>query len=160
MTLNQEWGKGPLSVFRGPVDSWPTAKLNRRKKVLKTLIVEDNRLSRDALRGLFSRHFSSMIVEVASDRREAIQKVDSFQPDLILMDIRLPDGSGLELTEKIKLAHSNVKILILTGHHYPEYKDMAARCGADGFLVKGGSSKEILTMVESFFPKGERRLND
>jgi DNA-binding NarL/FixJ family response regulator len=146
-------------VFRGPADIWPTAKLNRRKKVLKTLIVEDNRLSRDTLRGLFSRHFSSMIVEEASDGREAIQKVESFQPDLILMDIRLPDESGLELTKRIKTTNSNVKVLILTGHHYSEYKEMAARCGADAFLVKGGSSKEILAVVESLFPRTKESTN-
>lgn len=71
------------------------------------------------------------------------------------MDIRLPDESGLELTKKIKITTPKVKILILTGHHYPEYKEMAAQYGADGFLVKGGSSKEVLQMVESFFPKAE-----
>jgi DNA-binding NarL/FixJ family response regulator len=127
--------------------------------MLKTLIVEDNRLNRDTLRGLFARHFSWMIVEVASDGREAMQKVDSFRPDFILMDIRLPDESGLELTKKIKLTNSDVKVLILTGHHYPEYKEMAARCGADGFLVKGGSSKEILAVVESLFPKAKESIN-
>jgi two-component system, response regulator YesN len=123
--------------------------------VLKTLIVEDNRLNRDTLKGFFIRHFSSMIVVEASDGREAMQKLDSFRPDLILMDIRLPDVSGLELTKRIKVTNPNVKVLILTGHHYPEYKEAAARYGADGFLVKGGSSKEILAMVESLFPKGE-----
>ena len=127
--------------------------------MLKTLIVEDNPLNRDTLKGLLTRHFSSMIVEVASDGREAIQKVDSFQPDLILMDIRLPDESGLELTKKIKTTNSNVKVLILTGHHYPEYKEMAARCGADGFLIKGGSSKEILAVIESLFPKAKEFTN-
>jgi len=123
--------------------------------VLKTLIVEDNRFNRDALKELFRRHFPAMIVEEASSGGEATQKVESFAPDLILMDIRLPDVSGLELTRKIKITNPNTKVLILTGHHYPEYREAAARCGADGFLVKGGSSKEILTMVESFFPKAE-----
>ena len=127
--------------------------------MLKTLLVDDNDLNRETLKGLFTRYFSSMIVEEASDGREAIQKVESFQPDLILMDIRLPDGSGLELTTKIKLTYSNVKILILTGHHYPEYKEMAGRCGADGFLVKGGSSKEILAVVESLFPRAKESTN-
>jgi DNA-binding NarL/FixJ family response regulator len=93
-----------------------------------------------------------MIVEEASDGKEAMQKTGSFQPDLILMDIRLPDESGLELTKKIKNTNSQVRILVLTGHHYPEYQEAAAQYGADGFLVKGGSSKEILAMVESFFP--------
>jgi len=123
--------------------------------LLKTLIVEDNRLNRDTLKGLFTRHYSSMIVEEAADGKEAMQKLESFQPDLILMDIRLPDGSGLELTKKIREANHDTKILILTGHHYPEYKEVAAQYGADGFLVKGGSSKEILAAVEALLPKTE-----
>jgi DNA-binding NarL/FixJ family response regulator len=143
-------------VFRGPVDIRLKANyLNRRTEVLKTLIVEDNRLNRETLKGLLTRHFSSTIVEEASDGKEAIQKVESFQPDLILMDIRLPDESGLALTKKIKTMNPNVRVLILTGHHYPEYKEMAARNGADGFIVKGGSSKEILAMVESLFSNAE-----
>jgi two-component system response regulator YesN len=88
--------------------------------VFKTLIVEDNRINQDTLKGLFTRHFPSMNVEVASDGKEAMQKVESYEPDLILMDIRLPDESGLELTKKIKATHPDVKILILTGHHYSE----------------------------------------
>ena len=121
--------------------------------MLKVLIVDDNRLNRDTLRGLFTGYFSSITVEEASDGREAMQKVESFQPDLILMDIRLPDVSGFELTKRIRGTNPDVKVLILTGHQYPEYEEMAAQYGADGFLVKGGSSQEILAMVESFFPK-------
>lgn len=121
--------------------------------MLKTLIVDDNRFNRETLRGLLKRYFPSMIVEEASDGKEALQKYESFQPDLILMDIRLPDASGLELTKKIRITNGNVRILVLTGHHYPEYRETAAQYGADGFLVKGESSKEILDMIESFFPK-------
>src|SRR5512136_610427 len=119
--------------------------------MLRTLVVEDNPLVRDSLKGLFTRHFSSMIVEEASDGKEAMEKVGSFQPDLIIMDLRLPDESGLELTKKIKITNPNIKVVILTGHHYPGYKEMAAQYGADGFLVKGGASKEILEAVESLF---------
>jgi YesN/AraC family two-component response regulator len=124
-------------------------------KVLKTLIVEDNRFNRETLTGLLKRYFSSMIIEEASDGNEALQKVDSFQPDLILMDIRLPDVSGLDLIKKIKITNSAVKVIVLTGHHYPEYEETAAQYGADGFLVKGGPSKEILAAVESFFPRAK-----
>jgi two-component system nitrate/nitrite response regulator NarL len=126
--------------------------------MLKSLIVEDNRIIRDTVKGLLTRHFSSMIIEEASDGKEAMEKVRSFQPDLIIMDIRLPDESGLELTRKIKIMNSNVRVLILTGHHYPEYKEMAARYGADGFLIKGGASKEILAVVESFFSNAEESI--
>lgn len=123
--------------------------------MFKTLIVEDNRFNRDTVKELLNGHFSSMIVEEASNGKEVAQRVESFQPDLILMDIRLPDVSGLELTKKIKETNPNVKILILTGHHYAEYKKRAAQYGADGFLVKGESSKEILAMIRSVFPKTE-----
>jgi DNA-binding NarL/FixJ family response regulator len=132
--------------------------MDRGTKVLKTLIVEDNRFNRDTLKELFRRHFPAMVVEEASSGGEATQKVESFAPDLILMDIRLPDISGLELTRKIKITNPDAKVLILTGHHYPEYKEAAERYGADGFLVKGGSSKEILAIVESFFPKAKEGL--
>jgi YesN/AraC family two-component response regulator len=96
-----------------------------------------------------------MIVEEASDGKTAMEKVGSFQPDLIIMDLRLPDESGLDLTKKIKTTNSDVKVVILTGHHYPEYKEMAARYGADAFLFKGAAMKEILAMVESFFSNVE-----
>jgi DNA-binding NarL/FixJ family response regulator len=119
--------------------------------VLKTLIVDDNQLNRNTLKNLFTRHFPSMLVQEATDGKEVMQKVGSFQPDLIIMDIRLPDESGLELTQKIKLTNPNVRVLILTGHHYPEYKERAELYGADGFLTKGGPSKEILEVVESLF---------
>ena len=123
--------------------------------MLKTLIVDDNQLNRNTLKSLFTRHFPSMLVQEATDGKDFTQKVGSFQPDLIIMDIRLPDESGLELTKQIKLTNPNVRVLILTGHHYPEYKERAELYGADGFLTKGGPSKEILEMVESFFPNAE-----
>jgi len=124
----------------------------------KTLIVDDNRLNRDTLKGLLRKYFPSMTVEEASDGKEAMERVGSFQPNLIIMDIRLPDESGLELTKKIKIMNPNIRILILTGHHYPEYKEVAARYGADGFLIKGGTSKEVLDVIKSLFSNAEESI--
>jgi DNA-binding NarL/FixJ family response regulator len=126
--------------------------------MLKALIVDDSQNNRDTLEGLLRIHFPSMTVEAAADGKETMGKVGSFQPDLIIMDIRLPDESGLELTKKIKNLTPNVRVLILTGHHNPEYREAAAQYGADGFLIKGGASKEILEVVESFFPKAQESI--
>ncbi len=121
--------------------------------MLRTLIVEDNRLMQDTLRGLFKTRFPAMVVEHASDGKEALEKAESFKPDLVIMDVRLPDGSGLELTRKIKNLNPKAKVLVLTGNDYPEYQEMATLCGADGFLMKAEGSKEILAVIRSFFPK-------
>ncbi len=121
--------------------------------MLKILIVEDNRFNRDALQEVLTGHLPSAIVEGATNGAEVMQKIGSFQPDLILMDIRLPDASGLELTKRIKTDAPHIKIFILTAHHYSEYREAAARYGADGFLVKGGESTEIFELIESFFPQ-------
>jgi DNA-binding NarL/FixJ family response regulator len=124
--------------------------------MVKILIVEDNRFNRDAVREVLTRHFPSVVVEEASDGAEAMGKVESLQPDLVLMDIRLPDESGLELTKRIKATAPHIKVLITTAHHYPEYREVAAGYGADGFVVKGGSSAEFLQLIESFFPEAAK----
>jgi two-component system, response regulator YesN len=121
--------------------------------MLKILIVEDNELNRDALQELLCRRFSPVSVDGAATGEEAMEKLESFRPDLMVLDIRLPDISGLELIKKIKSRASGVKILMLTGHHYPEYKEAAERLGADGFLVKGASSNDVTNMVTSLFPE-------
>jgi DNA-binding NarL/FixJ family response regulator len=118
--------------------------------LLKILIVEDSAPFRQMLRENLHDRFRSMTVEEASDRAEAIQKIDSFSPDLIFMDIRLPGGSGLELTKKIKGQCPQIKIIILTSYDLPEYRESAQKYGADDFLVKGSSTwEEIATIVQS-----------
>jgi len=65
------------------------------------------------------------------------------------------DKFQLSSPDAYNYMNPNIGILILTGHHYPEYKEVAVRYGADGFLIKGGASKEILEMVESLFSNAE-----
>ena len=122
--------------------------------MFKILIVEDNISFRDSLKELLVTRFPRMVIEEAGDGNEAMQKVDFFHPDLIFMDIKLPGESGLELTGRIKVQYPEMKIIILTSYDLPEYREAAARYGANDFLVKGTSTREeILKLVESFLPK-------
>jgi DNA-binding NarL/FixJ family response regulator len=119
-------------------------------KLFKVLIVEDSAPFRQILKERLRDQFHSMTLEEATDGTEAIQKVDSFSPDLIFMDIRLPGASGLELTRKIKGRYPQIKIIILTSYDLPEYRESAPKYGADHFLVKGSSTwEEIATVVQS-----------
>ncbi len=125
---------------------------SEKKHNFKTLIVEDNVSFRQFLVGMLHEYFPLMVIEDAGDGREALQKVDSFCPDLILLDIRLPGESGLELTKKIKKECPNIIIIILTSYDLPEYREAAARYGADAFMTKGSTTeKEIVKLVKSYY---------
>jgi two-component system response regulator YesN len=118
--------------------------------MFKLLIVEDNFSFRDSLKEILLARFPEMFIEEAGDGDEAMQKVDSFQPDLIFMDVKLPGESGLKLTERIKIRYPKMKIVVLTSYDLPEYREAAARFGANDFLTKGSSTREeILKLVES-----------
>jgi DNA-binding NarL/FixJ family response regulator len=119
-------------------------------EMFKTLIVEDSHPFRQLLKENLHDRFRSMALEEASNGIEAMQKMDSFCPDLIFMDIRLPGESGLDLTKKIKKQCPTTKIIILTSYDLPEYRETAQKYGADHFITKGSSTwEEIATLVKS-----------
>lgn len=118
----------------------------------KTLIVEDNDNFRQTLRSLLDSRFPSMTFQEARNGKEALEKVDSFGPDLIFMDIKLHGESGLELTREIRCSNSQVKIIILTSYDLPEYREAARLGGANHFIPKGSSkAEEILALVDNIF---------
>ncbi len=106
------------------------------KKNSKILIVVDNRVFREAVKESLRMSVPMVIIDEAVDGRGALEKVKTFHPDFIFMDINLPGENGLELTREIKLAHPNVIILVLTNFDIPEYREAALQYGADGFLGK------------------------
>jgi len=123
----------------------------------KILIVEDNDSFRQALRNLLCSRYPSMSFKEARDGREALNEVSAFHPDLIFMDIKLPGENGLELTRKIKVSNPEVKIIILTSHDLPEYREAARAGGADHFLTKDSSkASEIFALVDNLFSKTSR----
>ena len=115
----------------------------------KILLVEDNPIFRHLLRNILNKQYPSMIIEEAATSKEVLQKIKDFLPDLIFMDIKLPDGSGLQLTQEIKSTYPKIKIIILTNYDLPEYRDAALKHGANYFLCKSSSSSvEITKFVE------------
>jgi len=116
----------------------------------KTFIVEDNAPFRQTLLEGLSTRFPGMIFAEASIAEEVLPKVETFLPDLIFMDIKIPGESGLSLTQKIKARYPETLVIILTGYDMPEYRQAAYERGANDFLVKGSfTNEEILNLVES-----------
>jgi len=125
--------------------------------MFKTLIVEDNTSYRQLLKEALHSRFPSMDISEASDGREALEKIEPFHPDLVFMDIKLPEGSGLELTQKIRTRHPDITIIILTAYDIPEYREAAYRSNANYFFSKGSATqKDILGLVESVLSDRQR----
>jgi len=118
--------------------------------MLNTLIIEDNANFRRVLKNNLETLFPSMVIHEAAEGNEALQKVDTFRPELIFMDIGLPGENGLQLTQRIKTSYPDTKVIILTSHDTLEYREAAIRCGANCFITKGSLNWEQLeTLVKS-----------
>ena len=116
----------------------------------KTLIVEDHDTFRQALLEGLSARFPAMIFAEAATSQEVLPQVETFAPDLIFMDIKIPGENGLSLTQKIKARHPETLVIVLTGYDIPEYRQAAYERGANDFLVKGSiTNEEVLNLVAS-----------
>jgi DNA-binding NarL/FixJ family response regulator len=126
---------------------------------LKTLIVEDHSAQRKSIRELLLGLFPFMVVMEAKDGKGALMSVDAQIPDLIFMDIKLPDGNGLDLTKMIKKEHPQTRIAIITNHNLPEYREAALKCGGDLFIPKDSMDGEsIKDLVEDILSRKEPDL--
>ena len=119
-------------------------------KEFKTLLVEDHVVFRHFIKKSLHKNFPKMLIEEAADGIEALQKVASFAPDLIFMDIRLQGENGLDLTRKIKSNHPHIKVVILTVFDLPEYRQAARQYGVQDFVIKGITPwREVVALVKS-----------
>ncbi len=118
---------------------------------LKTLIVEDNDLFRRSFKERLQAMFPSMAIEEAAEGNGVLEKVKTFRPHLVFMDIQLPGENGLKVTEKIKAVHPDISVIIVTNYDIPEYRNAAVQYGASHFIPKDSLSYDQLeALVKSF----------
>jgi len=98
-----------------------------------------------------------MEIEEEPDGRYLFDKIDSFHPKIIFIDIRLPGENGLELTEKIKRNYPDITVVILANHDLPEYRQAARESMADYFVLKDSSIQAFQRIPEK--PDGRFRRN-
>jgi DNA-binding NarL/FixJ family response regulator len=127
--------------------------------MVNVLIAEDNAAYRHTLHQVLKGRFPFMQVTETADGPDALHEALSRHFDLIFMDVRLPQGNGLDLTRAIKAVFADAVVCVITSHDLPEYRDAALRNGADHFMVKGDSTgEEIVAMVESVLEVRYRTL--
>lgn len=117
--------------------------------LVRLLVVDDFRLWRDCIKEHLEGHADLYVAGFASDGLEALQKVEELQPDLVILDISLPELSGIEAARRIRKSSPNCKILFLTGHAYPEMVRGALEAGGCAYVHKEDALTELLAGLEA-----------
>jgi len=115
----------------------------------RLLLVDDHAVVRSGLRMLLENEHDIEIIGEAGNAHEAIEAATKLKPDLILMDIGLPDHSGIEVTREIKKLLPNVSIVALTIHEDEEYFFKMLEAGASGYVPKRAAPEELLTAIRT-----------
>ncbi len=113
----------------------------------RLLLVDDHAVVRSGLRMLLSGHSEMEIVGEAGTAAEALQKAGELTPDVILMDIGLPDKTGIDATRAIKAMFPDIKIVALTIHEDEEYFFQMLAAGASGYVPKRAAPEELITAI-------------
>lgn len=113
------------------------------------LLVDDHRMLRDGLRMLLEQQPDMEVVAEADDGRDAVELARKHQPQIVVMDIGLPDLNGLEATRQILRNVPNTKVIALSVHSDKRYVVEMLNAGASGYLVKNSASDELVRAIES-----------
>jgi DNA-binding NarL/FixJ family response regulator len=116
---------------------------------VRILLVDDHPIVRQGLRTLLEGRSGWEVVGEASDGVEALDKVDSLQPDVVVLDVTMPRMNGLEACRLIQQKASGLEVLFVTQHDSPQMMREALNAGARGYVVKSNAARDLLDAVEA-----------
>ncbi|WP_338877173.1 response regulator transcription factor [Spirosoma sp. SC4-14] len=111
------------------------------------MLVDDHSIVRDGIRLLLEQAEGLEIIDEANDGEEALEKLKSHQPDVVLMDISLPGMSGIQTTQVITRLYKSVRVLMLSMHNNEDYILRSVEAGAYGYILKDSSSDEMIKAI-------------
>jgi len=118
---------------------------------ISVLLADDHRLVRDGLKTIIDSSNDIHVIGEASNGLEALKKVEELRPDVVLLDISMPNLNGMETARRIKKEHPAIKIIILTMHEEQEYSMKMVRMGVAGYLVKDSTAGEVMEAIRSVY---------
>ena len=119
------------------------------------MLCDDHAIVRAGIRALLERESDISIVAEAASGHEAVTLVQKLQPDLLLLDLSMPSGNGLDAIARIRQVAPRCRVLVLSMHSAPEYVRPALRAGAQGYLVKGSGLSDLLRAVRVVLDGGQ-----
>ena len=116
---------------------------------IRVVLADDHVFVRDGIKSLLENEANIEVAGEATDGLEALKIVETAKPDLLILDIRMPNMTGIEVVEKLRSQNNMVKIVMLSMHESEEYVLKSIKAGADGYLLKGSSKEEFLKAVHT-----------
>jgi len=120
--------------------------IDARKRVL---IADDHQMMREGLRALLEEKLGYECVAEAADGYEAVAKTKTIRPDIVIMDIGMPNLNGIEATRQIKAEHSDIEVAILSMHAARKYVVQALHAGASAYILKDSAVEDLATALRT-----------
>jgi DNA-binding NarL/FixJ family response regulator len=116
---------------------------------IRILVADDHGVLRAGLRALLNAESNLEVVGEAADGNEALRLTRTLQPDIVLMDVSMPDGGGIEATRRLKELQPQVRVLVLTVHEDKSLLREAIRAGAAGYILKRAAESELVNAIQA-----------
>ena len=115
--------------------------------MLKVLIVDDHPMMRQGIKGVLETHDEDQVVAEAEDGNQALSLLEEHTPDLVLMDVEMPNLDGLAATRRIKAKYPDIKVVALTIHNEPEFVTGFLRAGASRYVLKSSRGPSLVEAI-------------
>ena len=125
---------------------------------IRVLLADDHRMFRQGLRELLERKTDLEVVGEAANGREVLERVAALRPDIILLDIQLPELDGVAVARQLAQSHPEIKIIMLTMYRQDQHLFEAIRAGARAYLLKDADAEELIDVIERVH-RGEAALD-
>ncbi|MST86217.1 response regulator transcription factor [Lactobacillus porci] len=122
--------------------------------MIKVLIADDQALIRDSIKIILEAAGKFEVTDTVGNGKEVLESIEHNQPDVILMDIRMPEMDGTVCTKYVKQRHPEIKVIILTTFDDDDFIFSALKYGASGYLLKGVEPKELYSAIETVYHGG------
>jgi len=120
-------------------------------KSIRILLADDHNVVRDGLRALLERETDMTVVAEAADGRESVRLAEEQSPDVVVMDLAMPNMNGIEATRRIVAANPRAAVVILSMHQDESYVLGSLNAGAKGYLLKDSMRKEVIDAIRAVY---------
>ena len=116
-------------------------------KKLRILLADDHKMLREGLRNLLAGQPDMSVVGEAASGKEALEKAAELKPDVVVMDLSMPEMNGLQATALLRDKHPAIKVVVLTGHEDESYLTQLCKAGASGYVLKRSAGDELVQAI-------------